>query len=83
MWVAGRKMDDPEVAAGALEEAGLPAGEIMAATQSREVKDRLAEATAKAVEKGVFGAPTMFVGGEMFFGKDSLHDLEHRLGGAG
>ncbi len=76
MWVNGKKMDEPEVIAGVLDDAGLPAGEIMAATQTDDVKQGLIDNTSAAVARGAFGAPTMFVGDEMFFGKDSLPDLE-------
>ena len=39
------------------------------------VKDRLKEATASAVERGVFGCPTFFVGEDMYFGQDRLSHL--------
>ncbi len=80
LWHDGEKMDDPEVISAVLEAAGLPAAEIMAAAQTQEVKDRLREQTEAAVARGVFGAPTLFVGDEMFFGKDSLDDLDWYLG---
>lgn len=80
MWRYGKKMDDPEVIATVLQAADLPVEDIMAATQTAEIKGRLAEATETAVARGAFGSPTMFVGAEMFFGKDSLADLEWRLG---
>ncbi len=81
MWVAGEKMDDPAVIARVLADADLPAQEIMAATQTPEVKQGLIETTAAAVARGVFGAPTIFAGDEMFFGKDALGDLEWHLTG--
>jgi 2-hydroxychromene-2-carboxylate isomerase len=37
-----------------------------------EIKDALAATTAEAVARGVFGAPTFFVGDQMFFGQDRL-----------
>ncbi|MHA6261864.1 DsbA family protein [Arenibacterium sp. CAU 1754] len=82
MWVDGKKMDDPAVIAEVLTEAGLPAEQIMTATVTPEVKQGLIDATTAAVGRGVFGAPTMFVGDEMFFGKDSLDDLDWYLGQA-
>ena len=81
IWVQGEKMDDPEVIARVLAAAGLPMQEIMAAAQSAEVKQALIETTSDAVARGAFGAPTMFLGEEMYFGKDALHDLEHDLAG--
>ncbi len=79
MWLHEKKMDDPEVISAVLTAAGLPTAEIMAATQSPEVKQGLIDNTAAAVERGTFGSPTVFAGEEMFFGKDSLPDLEWHL----
>lgn len=79
IWQHKQKMDDPDVIARVLKAADLPADDIAAATQSPEIKGRLVEATQEAVDRGAFGSPTMFVDGEMFFGKDSLGDLEWRL----
>lgn len=83
IWGQGEKMDDLPTIARVLGDAGLPAAEIMAATQTPEIKQGLIDTTAAAVARGVFGAPTMFVGTEMFFGKDSLPDLEYALQQAG
>jgi 2-hydroxychromene-2-carboxylate isomerase len=80
MWEDGRKMDDPAVIAETLAAAGLPAERLMPLTQDQAVKDRLMASTARAVERGVFGSPTFFVGGELYFGKDRLRDVEEALG---
>lgn len=79
MWEQGAKMDDPVVAAGVLAEAGLPAAGLLTLTQDQTIKDRLAANTAAAVERGVFGIPTFFVGEEMYFGKDRLLDVEEAI----
>jgi 2-hydroxychromene-2-carboxylate isomerase len=76
MWEDGRKMDDPAVIAETLAAAGLPAQRLMALTQDQAVKDRLVANTQRAVERGVFGSPSFFVGGELYFGKDRLADVE-------
>lgn len=76
MWEQGLKMDDPEVVVAALDAAGLDGQGLVAATQDPEVKAELAANTTAAVERGVFGIPTFFVGGEMFFGKDRLGQVE-------
>jgi 2-hydroxychromene-2-carboxylate isomerase len=44
--------------------------------QTQEIKDQLIQNTSSAVERGAFGIPTFFVDDEIFFGKDSLGDLE-------
>jgi 2-hydroxychromene-2-carboxylate isomerase len=79
MWERGLKMDDPEVVKATLDEAGLDGGAILAATQDPEVKAELVANTEAAVGRGVFGIPTFFVGGEMFFGKDRLGQVEEAL----
>lgn len=79
MWEDPRKMDDPEIVWGALREAGLDADALLSAAQTAEVKQRLMENTENAVARGTFGAPTFFVGEEIFFGKDRLPDVEAEI----
>jgi 2-hydroxychromene-2-carboxylate isomerase len=79
MWEEGRKMDDPEVIRAALDEVGLDGNRTLARIQEPEIKDKLLKNTEAAVARGVFGAPTIFVGNEMFFGKDRLRDVEEEI----
>lgn len=79
MWEDGLKMDDPEVFHKALADAGLDADHITARIQSQDVKDKLLTNTQAAVERGIFGCPTFFVGDEMFFGKDRLDGVEQEI----
>jgi 2-hydroxychromene-2-carboxylate isomerase len=81
MWVDPKKMDDPEVLRTALEESGLDSGRLLELTQDPDVKSRLMENTRRSVELGSFGAPTFYVGSEIFFGKDRLRDVEEALAG--
>jgi 2-hydroxychromene-2-carboxylate isomerase len=79
MWVAALDVDDPAVLAGVLAGAGLDAAGIAAGSADPEIKTELIDATEEAVARGVFGAPTMFIGGEMFFGQDRFDFIEERL----
>jgi 2-hydroxychromene-2-carboxylate isomerase len=79
MWADPRKMDDPAVFAATLEQAGLPAGRLLARLQEAPVKEQLLRNTEASVARGTFGAPTFFVGDEMFFGKDRLCDVEEEI----
>ncbi len=81
MWVEPKKMDDPEIAAQALAGSGIDAAKLLARAQAPEIKARLVENTRAAVERGVFGAPTFFVGDEMFFGKEQLREVEELIAG--
>jgi 2-hydroxychromene-2-carboxylate isomerase len=53
---------------------GLDAASVLAHAQSQAGRDSLRERTAQAQDRGVFGAPTFFVQGEMFWGNDRLDD---------
>ncbi len=79
MWEDGKKMDDPEVASAALDAAGLDGARVIARTQDGDVKQRLADNTANAVERGAFGIPTFFVGTEIYFGKNTLREVEDEI----
>ena len=76
MWEKGLKMDDPAIVAEQLEAAGLDGERLLARAQEPAVKAKLIENTERAIARGVFGAPTFFVGEEMYFGKDRLRDVE-------
>jgi 2-hydroxychromene-2-carboxylate isomerase len=82
MWEAPKKMDDPAIVRQALQESGLDSQTLLAAAEQPEVKQRLLQNTEAAVEQGVFGIPSFFVGSELFFGKDRLRDVEEELGRA-
>lgn len=60
---------------------GAEPEEVLEKAASEEAKEALKNATAEAVERGVFGAPTFFVGDEMFWGNDRLHFVEAALKG--
>ena len=79
MWVDNKKMDDLQVIQTVLLENGLPVKEIFEGTQDQKIKDKLIKNTSEAVEKGIFGAPSMLVEDELFFGKESLQDVEELI----
>jgi 2-hydroxychromene-2-carboxylate isomerase len=79
MWAQPKDMDDPAVIGAALAESGFDAARLMALAQDQSVKDELAANTSRSVERGAFGAPTFFVGDEIYFGKDRLRDVEEAI----
>ncbi len=72
MWVEALNMGDPAVAAEVLERGGFDARAVLALASDPAVKEVLKANTEEAVRRGAFGAPTMFVGDQMFFGQDRL-----------
>ena len=79
MWNEPKKMDDAEVIRAALVESGLPADTVLQGIQDPGVNKKLIENTEDAVTRGVFGSPSFFVGGELFFGKDRLREVEEEI----
>ena len=79
IWAEGRDMNDPAVVAAVLQGAGLDATALLALAGDPEVKERLKAATQEAVGRGVFGAPTFFVDGQMYWGQDRLDFVQEAL----
>lgn len=79
IWIDGRDMNDASVVAGVLQKAGIDPAMLMAEATSADVKGALRKTTDEAVARGVFGAPTMFVGSTMFFGQDRLDFVREAL----
>jgi 2-hydroxychromene-2-carboxylate isomerase len=79
MWEQGLKMDDPAVIAPVLTSAGLDAEAVMAASQNAEVKAELVANTQAAFDHGAFGSPSFLVGDALYFGKDTLHEVEEEI----
>ena len=79
LWTEKLNMESPEVVAAVLTKAGLDTTDFMDRISESEVKERLKDTTEEAVTRGVFGAPSFFVNGEMFFGQDRLSFVETAL----
>lgn len=79
MWNQPRNLGDPAEMGPVLARAGVAPDEFLAFQQDEAVKARLKDATDAAVARGMFGAPTFFVGDEMFFGQDRLDFVEEAL----
>ncbi len=76
MWHYPRNMADPAEIEALLTNAGFDAGAMLAQAATPEVKAALQAATDAAIARGMFGAPTFFVGDEMWFGQDRLDWVE-------
>jgi 2-hydroxychromene-2-carboxylate isomerase len=79
MWVRQRNLGDAAELAAVVAQAGLVPQDFAALVADAEVKASLMAATDEAVARGVFGAPTCFVGGEMHFGQDRLDFVHEAL----
>jgi 2-hydroxychromene-2-carboxylate isomerase len=79
IWVDGKNMNDPATVGSVLQDAGFDAQQLLALAADPEVKERLKAATQEAVSRGVFGAPTFFVGDHMYWGQDRLEFVKEAL----
>lgn len=79
IWVDTLNMNDPAIVGKALQQAGFDVDELLALANNQATKDALKAATQTAVERGIFGAPTFFVGNEMFWGQDRLDFVTEAL----
>jgi 2-hydroxychromene-2-carboxylate isomerase len=73
-FVADRDIHTHESVSDILTALELPAEEIIHQAQTQANKLRLREQTEAAARRGIFGAPTFFVGNDMFWGNDRLED---------
>jgi len=76
---AGRNISEASVLADVLREAGADPQQVLAAIQQAHIKERLKAAVDAALQRGVFGAPFLFVDGEPFWGHDRLQQVERWL----
>jgi 2-hydroxychromene-2-carboxylate isomerase len=79
IWVDQQNMNDPQVVAAVLQSAGFDPAALLAQASDPQVKERLKQVTQDAVARGVFGAPTFFVDGQMFWGQDRLEFVKEAL----
>jgi 2-hydroxychromene-2-carboxylate isomerase len=79
IWIDALNMNDPATVGAVLHKAGFDAQKLMAIANDQVAKDALKESTTEAVTHGVFGAPTFFVGNQMFWGQDRLDFVKEAL----
>lgn len=79
MWVDDLDLNDAELTSRTLAKAGLTQAQVEELVGDPQVKAALRATTEEAVSRGVFGAPTTFVDGEMFFGQDKLDLVKEEL----
>ena len=79
MFGTPQNLNEPAVLAEVLKPSGFSVEDIMSMVQSDVVKQKLITETEQAILRGIFGAPTFFVGDEMYWGQDRLHFVEQAL----
>lgn len=79
IWAQQQDLGNDSVLQQILSTANLPAEQMLADIATDDIKNELKKNTAEAVRRGVFGAPTFFLGDEMFFGNDRFDFIRTAL----
>ena len=79
IWEQAVDVTDADMLARVLQDAGFDAQALFAKTQDPAIKQALIDNTENAVERGAFGIPTLYVDGEIYFGKERLGQIEEQL----
>jgi 2-hydroxychromene-2-carboxylate isomerase len=80
-WGENVDIAQPDQLARLIAEVGLNPEEILALTETQDIKAKLRANTDDAIARGAFGAPTIFVGDQLFFGNDRLMFVERTARG--
>jgi 2-hydroxychromene-2-carboxylate isomerase len=78
VWADERNIGDEATLAALLAKCGLPAS-LLADSHTQAAADRYIADSERAIEAGVFGAPSYVIDGEVFWGQDRLEFVERRL----
>jgi 2-hydroxychromene-2-carboxylate isomerase len=78
-WVRNEDVEQEAVVSGALDRAGLDGAALVAHASDPAIKAELRARTDRAIARGVFGAPAMFVGDDLYWGQDRLAFVERAL----
>ena len=79
VWVDERNIAERETLAAIATAQRLDVAALDERANAPDIATRYAMLTQEAIDRGVFGAPTYFVGGEMFWGQDRLDFLDREL----
>ena len=74
-WYDNQDIADPEIVSKLIDSDSVERANL------QKIKNALFQTTEEAVSRGVFGAPTFFVGNEMFFGHDRINLIDEHLQG--
>ncbi|TWT15561.1 2-hydroxychromene-2-carboxylate isomerase [Reyranella sp. CPCC 100927] len=80
VWEEEKDISDPQTLAGIIAGIGLDPAKIAAAAESPEIMARREADTKRAIDRGVFGAPSYVIDGEIFWGQDRLDFVDRKLG---
>jgi len=78
-WTEDADLAEPATLRALAEREGYPGAALLERAASDSVRARYEENTNEAITRSVFGSPTYFVDGDMFYGQDRLEMVERAL----
>lgn len=78
-WAQDLDIGDKDVLKIVLKKAGFDGEDLLVKAENEAIKERLKATTAHAVERGVFGVPSFFIGQELIFGQDRFSWMRLQL----
>jgi carboxymethylenebutenolidase len=79
LWAEEKNTGDPETLKAIISGCGLDAAAVIKAGDAPEMAAKREEYTKAAIAKGVFGAPSFLIDGELFWGQDRLEFVDRKL----
>jgi len=79
IWEQGLDVTDAATLGKILQDGGFDAQDLVTKTQDPAIKQTLIDNTEQAVARGAFGIPTIYIDGEMYFGKERLGQIDEQL----
>lgn len=78
-WRDDADLDDKATLTAICNDVGIAANPLFEAARAPAINTAYEANTAEAIERSVFGSPTFFVDGDMFYGQDRLELVERAL----
>jgi carboxymethylenebutenolidase len=79
VWEEEKDVAEPATLEAIIRSVGLDAPQVLAMSQAPEIAVRREADTKRAIELGVFGAPSYVIDGEIFWGQDRLDFVDRKL----
>ena len=79
MWAEEKDTGDPATLQAIVAGCGLDANTVLKASEAPHMAEKRRSYTKFAIDRGVFGAPSFVIGGEIFWGQDRLDFVDRKL----
>ena len=79
LWAEEKDTGDPATLQAIIADCGFDAASVIKASETPGMAEKRESYTKYAIDRGVFGAPSFVIDGEIFWGQDRLDFVERKL----